>query len=381
MRFLRRLEKRLAQAALFGLVDRWLARRLRPEDAVVISGFWRSGTTFLLEELARRLRARSVFEPLHHRARGARPFHAAHCRFEARGRSMTEVYPYVPPGAPSHPIDGFLADVLTGRVTAPWTRKARSAGSLLRSRLIVKLVRGNLLAAYLERRFGCRTVLLVRHPAAIVASLRRGESNLRILSSEEFLSLLLADERLRGDHLRAQEEAIERWRRSPLSRLALAWAITHHVPLSQLARGEHHPLIVRYEELMLRPEATLRELAARLGGHENLLPAPPGGEPPPAPQVPRDSLTTKRAREGVALRERAFGWKRELAPPEADTVRAVCAAFGPPLTTLVDQIEELDGISRPDGISGLDGLSRPDGISGLDGLSNPDGGATGSLAP
>jgi len=332
MRLTLRLEKRLARARLFGYTDGRLGRHAEARDAIVIAGFWRSGTTLLLDLVARLTGARTFFEPLHFQVPQARPFHAA-WRFEARGRTQGEACPYVRPQAGDCDLGAFLDDVLRGRVSTAWTRKARRVRQLLGRPVTVKFVRGNLLLGYIEQRYTCRSLFIVRHPCAVVASLQRGEANRRIYSSEEFLQLLLAQTDLQDDYLAPYADHIERWRHKPLHRLALVHAITQLVPLNQLETGTSHALPVIFEELALHPEETIRSIGQHLG-------VSPGTSKPTDTTLP-DSLTTKRSREGVAPHDRCFAWQRELPPGDIDSIHAIYLGFGATLTRLLERFESL----------------------------------------
>ena len=199
---------------------------------------------------------------------------------------------------------------------------------------------GNLLAAYLERKYSVRGIYIFRHPCAVIASLRRGRANLEVYSSESFLKILMDQRNLVNDHLGLHQEHIRRWKDSPTHRLALAHAITNLVPQEQMANGLYHPHFVRYEELTLHPGKVLQGISAYLnqepGGRE------PDTDPDEEKYVSRDSLTTKTSREKTAPEKRCFGWKDELARAEIDDVYAICQGFGPPLSTRLEEIDRLE---------------------------------------
>ena len=335
MRLTKRLAKRLVSSAVFGFTDRRLSRNQLPADAIVVSGFWRSGTTLLLETLANLTGARSFFEPLHFRVPRARPFHGPHL-FEARGRLQSETYPYLSPGQATSSMDEFLDAMLCGELSHPWTRKARGTRQLISRQIIVKLVRGNLLLAYLEARFRPTTFFIFRHPAAVVASLRRGAANLGIYSSPEFLNILLEQSALRADFLANREDHVRRWSDSPLHRLTLVHAIANAVPLAQIDAGLCHPCHLSFEELTLQPTATLDRIVAHLEAQDIKSRAFR-----PTVSLGVDSLTTKRERENVPAWERCFSWKNELTTQEIDSIQSICAGFGEPLVKALVRAETL----------------------------------------
>jgi|GEM_PF-5149581 len=58
------LEFILARQKIFSVMDRILSRFVKPSENILIFGFWRSGTTLLMEHIEKISHARSYFEPL-----------------------------------------------------------------------------------------------------------------------------------------------------------------------------------------------------------------------------------------------------------------------------------------------------------------------------
>lgn len=158
-----------------------------------IAGSGRSGTTWVLDAIAKANGLRPVFEPLNPWASeiGSRYAHRA-----------------LRPGE-SHPeLKSFLADVFDGRRARLWTQYRRHWNWLIpgrdnlqdagrarrfvrrvvrfaiespelammsaRGEPIVKCIWANLMLDWLVAEFGCRVVLVVRHPGAVIESEVRG---------------------------------------------------------------------------------------------------------------------------------------------------------------------------------------------------------------
>ena len=116
-------------------------------------------------------------------------------------------------------------------------------------------------AEWLADRLDCRVVMLVRHPAGIVSSLKRIGAGWA-----DNLPDIAAQPELVGRYLRAHAEDLLRAVSEPLDPVghgALLWLLIHSAIAQQLDR---HPdfVLVRYEDLATDPEAGFRDLYERL---------------------------------------------------------------------------------------------------------------------
>jgi hypothetical protein len=116
-------------------------------------------------------------------------------------------------------------------------------------------------AEWLADRLDCRVVMLVRHPAGIVSSLRRIGPGWA-----DNLPDIAAQPELVGRYLRAHAEDLVRAASEPLDPIghgALLWLLIHSAIAQQIDR---HPefVLVRYEDLARDPEAGFRDLYERL---------------------------------------------------------------------------------------------------------------------
>jgi hypothetical protein len=267
-----------------------------PASSVVVAGSARSGTTWLGDLLARALRARVVFEPLNHeRVPELRSFGA---------------FPYRRPDDDDRALESACRRMLSGRLSGAWVD--RELHRLVSRRRVVKLVRGNLLLAWLAERFPeTPMLLLVRHPCAVVASrLALG------WDPGPDLEAILAQERLLRDHLEPYREPLAA-ARTPEERTALVWCLHHLVPLRQ--RRPDSFTVVHYEHLAARDEAELARLWAAVGGDH----------PRPADASwRRPSRTSRLASAAVTGEDALSGWRRQLRPDQIEAVLAVVRAFG-----------------------------------------------------
>ena len=256
----------LEKSRIAHLLDAVFAAGLNPKDAVLISGFYRSGTTFLMESLAEAKRRRTVFEPFCHQVPQALGLYAR----EVRIRSP-EIFPIVQPLAQSSKYDAFFINTLRGRVQCEWTRNTRTPMGWLRRQLLIKSVRANGALCYLKQRFGCQTINIRRHPLGIAASVSRLPRMRRVLLDEDNLRDILAREVLDNACLRA----LETCRNDPWKRLGFLIALSVYVPLLQADQApQAAPIVVRYEDLALDYYQTMEHLLFLLPGSSNSTPPP-----------------------------------------------------------------------------------------------------------
>jgi len=340
------LERLLIRSALFSWLDGILAGRHDQEKAFLVYGFWRSGTTLLMERVAELTRSRSFFEPLllkvpatwpeKYRRLNSPELH----RFTIPHELLAHPCTYVSTDTGDSGLDPFLEDMLAGKMSTRWTRKSRHLRNSFSPDMTIKMVRANLLAAYLEQRFGCRSIFIIRHPGAIMASVtrrqRHGSRRDGIetgLMSHEFLDAILSQKSLVADHLGPHMDLIRKWNSDGFNRMVLSWAILNYVPLKQIRDDQFHPLLIRFEEYVL--DADMGGKLAKHFGVEGLLSE--------EDHLSRNSATVQVSRRGVDPITRLFSWKDELSETQIQIIYEICSGFG---DILMDQIRAIDALAE-----------------------------------
>jgi hypothetical protein len=284
-------------------VESYLAGLGPGPRACLVTGFWRSGTTWLQTMMAEAFRARTIFEPLS--PRHPRWWHMLRARLPA-GWSDADVQAWMP-----RLDDGDLAlgprvherlrRALAGRADSPYSYTAR-AGSrgTFRSRLIVKDVRCSLGLRSIHETHGVPIVHLRRHPCAVLASFRR----LRWPWSFDEVSL-------------ARTLATPGFDADALERIAAGWAMTE-ARVDRALSGATWAKVIRYESLIDDPEATLADLSDFLGW-------PRTGKT----TADRATRVTDPDRREISKEARRDGWRGELAPAEIGRVREIVSRLFP----------------------------------------------------
>jgi hypothetical protein len=203
-----------------------------------------------------------------------------------------------------------LATVRTPRAAA---RTVRDAAQFARSRLrgeraLLKDPIALLSAEWLAERFDMDVVVLIRHPAAFVSSVRR-------LGWAHSFDTFLDERLLRGPIGRFEAEI--RGPGDPLERAALLWRILYTAVDDYRSRHDDW-VFLRHEDASREPLATFESLFARLGldltpqARAAILAASSGANP----EAPESTHAIR-----VDSAANAKRWRRELDPGDVERIR------------------------------------------------------------
>ncbi len=288
---------------------------------IVVLSFGRSGSTWISDILSKNLGGLLLFEPLHPETC---PFAEAACYSDgySLGRRL----------AP------FLHDILAGKDHNRWLLRNHLFSPLEsvsqayvdmvweESRVLgFKEIRANFMIDWLVERLHARIVYLVRHPAAVIASLRRRVNFWNEFGFEThwrlFLDHVVANPR-HAPTLAPYASIIQR-ARTRIQREAVMWSVSHKLATQALAR--HSLPIFYYEDFYEQPFPTTRELIRYAGGDPDAL-------HPAHIFVP--SMTTIRTVHGLTSSESDFAakgwaifWEDILSEEELAEIMAVVRAF------------------------------------------------------
>jgi hypothetical protein len=269
-------------------------------DTILVAGWARSGTTWLAEVLSAAVPQSAIlFEPLH----AERVPEAA-----AAGFPFADI-PAVGEGTTAQ-ID-FIERVLSGRVLNWWTCSCNPVARSIRPRVwIVKEIRANYLLEWITGTFGIRrTILIIRHPCATIAS--RMTQGWTPKNAETRIKQSAA--RRRFPHLDETCATIN----DPLEAMAARWCLMNYVPLSLRPRPFH---VVPYESLATRGTQDLLPIF-----HEWDIDTSVGLEK----SLNRASATTKAGvADGIRHRQSIEGWRSRLTADQTARILRVVRDFG-----------------------------------------------------
>jgi hypothetical protein len=313
-----------------GLVDWTLGRFLRPEAGMVVTGFWRSGTTFLLEQLTQLWQAKPLFEPFQAELPGYR---AILDGLRPPGVAREDADLYLMPYAMDAALAAYIEQALRYRIVDERVQRSRSnltahgrrpAGVpdrlmqqwlAARPRVVAKFVRGALLAPALRARFATPVFHIRRQPHSVLASFKTADWSDFQPERIRLRRLLLDVDDGRSAFFAPLASLIDTLDRGDAwQRLIGYWALTEKFVD---AHAEHYN-IVPYEALATGEY----DLAGRLA-RDGFTVRRPGS-------TGFNSSTTSAHRAHMTPRERVESWRRELSEAEIrqvdDIVARVAAA-------------------------------------------------------
>jgi Sulfotransferase family len=237
------------QAQALTAVARAARRNVDPADAILVVSSPRSGSTWLFEMLASDRSVLPVFEP----------FHPTHNPVFA---PLTDDLGFLtrPAAARASSAAHLVREVAAGRRLTRWSaNRARRDRILWAPRTLVKEVRVGAGLPWLVEVLPVPTILLVRHPCAVVESMLRSPGEWQQWPLDVVRHSLL--ERGASPDLVATLEHSAR-----AEHLAALWAVDTRIALDT-ARSHDHVRVVFYETMVRRPGEVLAELSdvTRLG--------------------------------------------------------------------------------------------------------------------
>jgi hypothetical protein len=311
-------------------LDCAVAPRINPCRTLVVSGFWRSGTTWLQQSMAAILPAKTIFEPLHVLVPAARRIHSD-LNLSGRSAHVRELcMPYCrEPTLPRGPLFDAFAASLRGEVRGGAVRAVRtSLTESLRSRVVVKCVRAHLCLWAAQNTFSMPVIHLYRDPRAVLASIRM-TGWAWLFDHLSLREQLLEIEDGRADYFGEwRDEILEFDGRDVVARVSAYWALTEKY-LARCYEGEERSTstgpvwFLSFERVCAQPGVVLAPICDTLGATPSW--SDEGGA---LRALRKDSQTTSRSRMGTSPEDRLTGWRTALSPAEIATIESVAVRFG-----------------------------------------------------
>jgi hypothetical protein len=323
------LTGRWLEARISYAIDRGLGLLPPPQPHILVTGFWRSGTTWLQEALAEALHAKTIFEPCSVKA--LPPFN---CLARFPGRDLATQEAYMPLSFSSFERSDlkFLDGVFSGYCYSNFTFECRrSVREAFRRRVIIKLVRAPFLLTSLLQRYQVKGIHITRHPCAVVDSLLHAKWDWTF-EQVKFRHIFPRTKEVPAN-LRQDLEVLMRYDQRPdFERIAAYWAFTEkHVAKIRSERFTK----VAYEALVRRGATLFPKLVKFAGGNPRV-----------SLNLEKPSTQTAPERKCISVFERTDSWRRSLDPARRDRIEEVVNDLWPGgLSDFQDLAEE--GMRRP----------------------------------
>lgn len=288
---------------------------------ILLTGSHRSGSTWVGQMIAACKRVGYIYEPFNVTRRNL-----GHC-----GASFPYWFTYVCPENEARYYPAlrrtlsYRFDWASGvREVRRWNHARRLLKNWLRfqryrirnARPLVKDPLALLSAEWLAGRFGADVVVLVRHPAAFVGSVKS-------LGWRHDFSGFLAQPELMRDHFAIYRDEIEsfaREERDLVSQAAFLWKLLYHV-VGKYREARPDWIYVRHEDLSSEPVERFRELFERLSlPFDTVVQRTVEEYSRASNPVERPAGRTQLLRRDS--RSNVWSWKGRLSAKEIDRVRA-----------------------------------------------------------
>lgn len=298
---------RLPERGLLGAAR--LADRIAPgcRPVALVSGFWRSGTTWLQELLASSFACKTIFEPLS-------PLNPAWDRqLSARGVPAGDLREARIPGPAAGDLAmwAYLDTMFSGRASSDVSLLSRrTVRESFRRGVIVKDVRLQANLALVHARYGVPVIHVRRHPCGVVASLQavHWHWSFERVRLDDVLAPLEGALLDIGLDVRGLPRAFDA---DAVARIATLWAATERLAAAALD-GAAWGLMVGYEDAVGSTDDMLLRCAALLGRAPRRLDI-----------RERNSATTVTSSRGTSVEGRPQAWRGRLGERDVGRVLGI----------------------------------------------------------
>jgi hypothetical protein len=319
---------RWVESRLSYVIDRTLGLFPSRKPSVLVTGFWRSGTTWLQEALAEALNAKTIFEPCSPQA--FPPFNCP-ARFPGRDHASREAYIPLDFATFDRRDLKFLDGVFSGYCYPNFTFECRRAMSeAFRRRAVIKMVRAPFIITELLQRYDVRAVHITRHPCAAVESFLRVKWGWNF-EQVKFRNILPRLEAAPAHLIRDLAILMRYDDRPAFERIAAYWAFTE----MNVARiGDGRLTKIAYEAMVKRSTELFPRLIEFVGGSRNPR------------NIERASTQTAGDRKTIARLERTDSWRRSLDSGMCERIQDVVSDLWPEGLCYFQNLSEV-GIALP----------------------------------
>ncbi|MDN2482552.1 sulfotransferase domain-containing protein [Vibrio agarivorans] len=290
------------------VIDQIVAKTQKVQP-VLITGYWRSGTTWVQNVLAAGIGAKTLFEPLEPNT--LLPLY--------NGR-IKEVAPYVPLSFDVLSKDDLrFLDLAFAGISPKYQQfnylSRVNLQEAFRHNVVVKLVRGQYISGDLKERYNLSNVLHVsRHPMAVTYSMLRTDWEWSIHEAD-FAQLYAKEHDMPlPDDKQAILDTLLRFNNQPPEcKIAATWALAE-----KYTEEQSHTRVFRYEDLVTHPERQFQAMAQQIG-HALTLPN----------NISAASVVTAKDRTHIDTESRLHSWRDKLDSQKQSNIRSVLRELWP----------------------------------------------------
>lgn len=297
-------------------------------DRLVVTGFWRSGTTWVQQQAAHALCAKTVFEPL---APSSGNFWTG--RAFAGEHADREMYMPLSFADLQGRAGTIVNAALAGRGHAGFAFFMRqSLSEAFRRNVVSKFTRAGFLLGEMQARNDLRFIHVRRHPGAVYASLKNvgWDWSINDVSLTKMYGEAIADETPEIREVRAVLLAHDE---TPLRRVGALWALSERAAhLTAKRAAPQRILELSYADLVSR-KASLPVALETLGFSLRA-----------EPDFSQISPVTSADRHMADTEERLNGWRQQLSASEKNELRAINFELFPEMADVFWQ-EEVPALS------------------------------------
>jgi len=300
------LSNKNLQCKLWFILDLMLQSRVS-KSPIILSGFWRSGTTWIQQVIAESICAKTQFEPLEPNA--LLPLHGGASFNPTQGAYIPLTWDVF------SEKDCYFLDLAFKGVSpkrSGFNYLARTSfKECFTDRVVVKFVRAQFILPVLMQRYSAQGVIHIsRHPMAVIQSLMNAKWEW------DFADIDLSDLYWRENELSKcplWEELKIYHNASKEEKIAALWALSERE-----VRQSENIVFVKYEELLKEPDIGFANVLKTLGLQAQKR-----------VDYSKDSPVTASNRVGASLDERLNSWRTNMPRDSQIKVRAVLRSLWP----------------------------------------------------
>lgn len=270
------------------------------QETIILSSMGRSGSTILSNIINYDNTHRILFEPFHD---------------ERVSETKDFVYPlYLRPDDSEQRYLAAAHKIISGKVHSKWIDRENK--TIFPKKRLIKDIRTNLFLKWVHNSFpGIKTILLLRHPCAVVSSWLTMKNfgngvrlRHRLLANSSFVDDM-------DDNILNEYRKVE----TSFERLIFFWCIFYYIPFQQFDKDELH--IVFYEDLIIDPANEFKNLFSFLD--RDYL------EKEVLDILEEPSSTTNKDKKHFSKGEiNIAGWQKKFSTQQIDRAYEIMSLFG-----------------------------------------------------